>query len=151
MIFDANGKITTDNSDRITMESMAYIGEAILREGLTEDELKAFTESRVDTDIAREENIVMEKTIVRLDKKARLSHAQKIAVFTIAREKNDPKFKKLITIWRMERQLENYLFKKYGNQALARAKKTVSAASRSKSAMVKKAANKVKAQLNGAA
>lgn len=149
MIFDANGQITNDISDRITMESMAYINEAMLRDGLTEDELHAFLESRDETDIAREENILMEKTIVRLDKKAKLSHAQKIAVFTIAREKNDPKFKKLITVWRMERQLEAYLFKKYGNQALARAKKTVNNASRSKSAMVKKAANRVKSQLNG--
>ncbi|MNT62767.1 hypothetical protein D3C72_2005220 [compost metagenome] len=90
----------------------------------------------------------MEKSIVRLDKKARLNHAQRMAVFQIAGEKNDPLFKKLLTVWRMERNLEDKLNRKYNSEALRRARNTVRKASNSKSGIVKKAAANVQKQFN---
>lgn len=146
MLFDKTGKF---DNEQISTEATNYIMEAAMLEGLTEDELSMFLESQTETSAAINENILMEKTIVRLDKKAKLSKAQKMAVFTIAKEKKDPKYKKLVTVWKMERFLEAYLNKKYGNEALRRAKKTMSKSKNSTSGMIKKAANKVSSQLNG--
>lgn len=71
-----------------------------------------------------------------------------MAIFTIAQEKNDPKFKKLKFLWRTERKLENELGKKYGTEAKRRAKKAVQNAGKSNSNIVKKAANKAKSVFN---
>ena len=146
MLFDKTGKF---DNEQISTEATNYIMEAAMREGLTEEELSMFLESQTETSAAINENILMEKTIVRLDKKAKLSKAQKMAIFTIAKEKKDPKYKKLVTVWKMERFLEAYLTKKYGNEALRRAKKAMAKSKNSTSGMVKKAANKVASQLNG--
>lgn len=147
MLFNKDGQF---DNEVISTESMNYIMEAAMREGLTDDELSAFLESQSEVSSAINDNILMEKTIIRLDKKAKLSKAHKMAIFTIAKEKNDPKYKKLVTVWKMERFLEAYLTKKYGNQALRRAKESMKKSANSSSAMVQKAANNVKQQLNGA-
>jgi hypothetical protein len=108
-----------------------------------------FLENQTEVDDALNNNILMEKTIVRLDKKAKLSKATKMAVFTLAKEKNDPKFKMLLTVWKMERYLEAYLVKKYGNEAARRAKKAVSSsANKSAGTIIKKVANRAKDSLN---
>lgn len=146
MLFDNNGHI---DNEHISTEAMNYIMEAVMLEGLTEEEISAFLENQNEVTASINENILMEKTIVRLDKKAKLSKAHKMAIFTIAKEKKDPKYKKLVTLWKMERFIEAYLEKKYGNEALRRAKKAVSKSQKSTSGMVKKAATKVKSQLNG--
>jgi len=146
MLFGNDGHI---DNEYISTESMNYIMEAAMREGLTDEELSMFLENQTEVNAALNENILMEKTIVRLDKKAKLSKAHKMAIFTIAKEKKDPKYKKLVTVWKMERFLEAYLAKKYGNEALRRAKKAVQNSQKSSSSMVQKAANKVKTQLNG--
>lgn len=145
MLFNTTGR--TENEE-ISLEAQSLILECALQDELTSEEMEAFLESHTDVNIAQGEEILLEKSIVRLDKKAKLSKAQKMAVFTIAKEKNDPKFKKLLTVWRMERFLEGYLDKKYGNEALRRAKKSVNKAAASKSTVIKKAANNVAKQLN---
>ena len=71
--------------------------------------------------------VAMEKTIIRMDKKARLKHLSKQAVFTEARKANDPKFKKLLTLWKMERAIEAELQKKYKSRADKRAKEQIKA------------------------
>jgi hypothetical protein len=48
----------------------------------------------------------------------------------------------------MERFLENFLFKKYGNEALRRAKKAMYNVQGSHSSVIKKVANSVTNQLN---
>ena len=148
MLFNNNGYGITNSEENISMEAMAHIVGAIMMEGLSDDELSAFLENQTEVDAALSDNVLLEKTIVRLDKKAKLSKAHKMAIFTLAKEKKDPKFKKLLTVWKMERNLEAYLTKKYGNEALRRAKKAVATSAKSKSSMVKTAANNVKKQLN---
>jgi hypothetical protein len=146
MLFGNDGHV---DNEYISTESMNYIMEAVMRDGLDDEDISAFLENQTEVNAALNENILMEKTIVRLDKKAKLSKAHKMAIFTIAKEKKDPKYKKLVTVWKMERFLEAYLAKKYGNEALRRAKKAVANSQKSSSSMVQKAANKVKTQLNG--
>lgn len=144
MLFNRNGSFETPEEE-ISTESVNYIMEAFVTENFTEDELSMFLENQTEVDDALRNNILMEKTIVRLDKKAKLSKATKMAVFEIAKEKNDPKFKKLLTVWKMERFLENHLEKKYGNEAARRAKKAVAnSAKKSNGTLIKKVAERAK-------
>ena len=123
MIFGNNGSFENNyQTEEMSNESLALITEAAMLDALTEEELEAFLESSSDVNAMLRQEVLMEKSIVRLDKKAKLSRAHKMAIFTMAKEKNDRDYKKLITIWRMERVLEAKLFKKYSNQAMTRAK-----------------------------
>lgn len=144
MLFNKNGNLNQEE-EVLSTEAVNYIMEAFVKEEFTPDEMSMFLENQTEIDDAISNNILMEKTIVRLDKKAKLSKARKMAVFTIAKEKNDPKFKKLLTVWKMERFLEDYLDKKYGNEASRRAKKAVSnSAKSSNGTMIKRAAERAK-------
>ncbi len=148
MLFTNRGiQESSYGEEEISTEAMSMIVEAAMLDTLTDEEITTFCESHIETNQALDEEIVTEKTIVRLDKKAKLSQAQKMSVFTIAKEKNDPKFKKLVTVWRMERVLEDELFKRYGNEGLRRAKKAMASASQSKSKTLKKASKSVNSQL----
>lgn len=123
MIFGNNGSFENNyETEEMSNESLALITEAAMLDALTEEELDAFLESSSDVNAMLRQEVLMEKSIVRLDKKAKLSRAHKMAIFTMAKEKNDRDYKKLITIWRMERVLEAKLYKKYSNQAMTRAK-----------------------------
>lgn len=145
MLFGDN---TPQVEEEITMEAAQYIMEGVMLDTLSAEEIAECLEDSSDINTALAENVLMEKTIVRLDKKAKLAKAEKMAVFTIAQEKNDPKFKKLKFLWRTERKLEDELDKKYGNEAKRRAKKAVQNAGKSNSNIVKKAANKAKSVFN---
>ena len=109
----------------MTQQDEQLITESVLCDMLSNDELKELTETADVCEELKSLGVVTEKTIVRLDKKAKLSRAFKTAVFTIAREKKDPKFKKLLTVWRMERSLEAFLMKKYQAEGMKRAKLAV--------------------------
>jgi len=145
MLFNRNGA-SVDN-EVVSDEAIAYITEAMIAD-LDSESISMFLENTSEVDAAMGENIVLERTIVRLDKAAKLSKARKMAIFTVAKEKKDKDFEKLLTVWKMERYLEAKLAKKYGNEAMRRAKKTVAAAAKSKSNIVKKAAAKAKAAFN---
>lgn len=147
MLFNSLGNIT--KPDEISASATNAIMEAVMLENLTQDELSMFLENQTEVDAALEEGVLLEKTIVRLDKTAKLNRAYKAAIFQIAKEKNDPKFKKLLTIWKTERALEAYLEQKYGAIAMRQAKETVRNAQKSKSNIVAKAAQRAKQSLNG--
>lgn len=147
MIFNTPTGADSTHSE-ITTESIGLILEAAILDTLAPDEISAFLESHTEFNSAKREEIVTEKTIVRLDKQAKLTRAQKVAVFTVAKERNDPQFKKLLTVWRMERFLEDALMKKYGAEGMRRARASVNKSQNSKSTVVKRAANNLGRQLN---
>lgn len=146
MLFTQPGQTNKNHDDDMTVEDMALLTEAAILENATAEEIESFLSNSEEIDAALNEEIVTERTLVRLDKSARINQQQKVAVFTIAKEKNDPKFKKLVTVWRMERMLEDDLFKKYGNEGLRRAKKNVQKQTVSGSSFVKRVANKANSQ-----
>ena len=148
MLFNNNGLIDNTTEEEVSLEAASYIMEGVLMDNATDEELSMFLESNTEIKAAISDHVLLEKSIVRLDRHAKLSKAGKIAVFTVAKEKNDPRYKKLVKVWKMERYLENELDRKYGNEAMRRAKKTVAAAQKSKSNVVKKVANKAKDQFN---
>lgn len=141
---------STKSDDQIVAESFSLISQAMILEHTSAEELEAFLSDGTELAHLENEEIVQERTIVKLDKKAKISQAQKMAVFTIAKERNDPKFKKLMTVWRLERTLEAELFRKYGNEGLRRAKKVVEKNRKSKSGLLKTVAKKTETQFNKA-
>ena len=147
MLFNKNGKSDSFNED-LTSDSLSLIVENMLKEELSKEELEAFLEDSSEVNSAMRDDILLERTIVRMDKYAKLNRNQKIAVFTIAKERKDPKFKKLLTIWRIERFLEAELMKKYGNEGMRRAKAGLNKARTSTSKVVKNIATKVHTQFN---
>lgn len=146
MLFGNHGQIQpVEEGFDATMEALLL--EAGLMD-LPQEELEALLEDTSDVANAISENVVLERTIVRLDKQAKLSKARKMAIFAIASERNDPKFKKLLTVWKWERFLEAFLDKKYGNEAMRRAKKSMAKAAKSNSKLVTTASKKVSSGLN---
>ena len=85
---------------------------------------------------------VEERTIVKLDKKAKKQQTYKVALYQVAKENNDPNYDKLVTLWKAERELELRLEKRWHSKATSRMKQMASEASKSKSNTVKKAATK---------
>ena len=102
--------------DDVAMESMQI---AIIKEHLTNDELKQFVEEGAKL------GVVTERNIVRLDKKAKQEQAYRVAILQCAAEANNPKYKKLRTLWKMEAKLYSELERQYRGKAKARAKEAV--------------------------
>jgi hypothetical protein len=67
----------------------------------------------------------MERTIVRLDRKARLKHLTKQAELDAARQANDPNYKKLMKIWMLERTLEKKIHQRWANKGKQIANKKI--------------------------
>jgi hypothetical protein len=130
------------------LEDEVALMEAVLMNALSSEELEAFLESADEVNDAIEGEVLLERSIVKLDKFAKLSRAKRIAIYNIARRKKDPKMKKLVTLWKMEARIQKYLIKKYGNEAGKEAKHMVNKKSISNSKSVKKAAEKAKAMFN---
>jgi hypothetical protein len=130
MILDStNGKfLQSEDMEELSLESQSLILEGLMLDNLNSEELLEFLCDPSETRDLINGQILTEKSIVRLDRKAKLSKAQKIAIYTIARQKKDPLFRRLLTLWRMERFIDARLFKKYGNPAMRAAKKAMSSA-----------------------
>lgn len=140
MIFDKNG-LVIDELDNET-QAAALIVECAILDTYSNEELESIVENTYDIGKAVNEEYLEERTIVRLDKVAKRNKAEKMAVFQIAKQKKDRDFKKLLTIWKLERFLEAKLEKRYAAQAKTLAKKTLKNAAQSKSKVVSKAVKK---------
>ena len=132
MIFDKNG-LVIDEFDNETQAS-ALIVECAIMDAYSNEELEGILENTYDIGKAVNEQYIEERTIVRLDKAAKKSKAEKMAVFQIAKQKGDKDFKKLLTVWKLE--------KRYAAQAKTLAKETLKKAKQTKSKTVGKAVQK---------
>lgn len=147
MIFDKEGLEIYDYDNDSEVSSM--IIECAILDTFSTEELESLTENTYDLGKAVNEDILVERSIVRLDKEAKKNKAFKMAVFQVAKEKNDRDFKKLMTIWKLERFLEGKLVKRYFAQAKQLAKETMKKAKNTKSKSVGKAAGKANLLLDG--
>jgi hypothetical protein len=96
---------------------------AYLMDIASQDEICDIAESYDEMDnISELMGMAMETSIVRLDRKSRLKHLRKANVLNLARKSNNAKYKKLLTIWKMERSLESDLDRIYRNKATQLAK-----------------------------
>lgn len=146
MIFGASG-INTNGQDEFTIEEEALLTEAMLLDA-GPDVVEELLESNAQVDSLLQQEVLMERSIVRLDKNAKINRAYWTAIFNIARKKKDSKYKKLVTLWKMEKQIEKYLEKKYGNEARRIAKKSVNKKANSTNKAVSTATAKAKTMFN---
>ena len=143
-IWDENGNIV-DRDDDLETSDMALIVEALIMDTLSSEEIEVMLENYApDFYKAVDEEIVQERSIVRLDKTAKLSRATRVAEYNMAKKNNDPLFKKLMTLWAAERYITDKLHQRYGMKAKTEAKKAVAQAAKSKSNVMQKVMNKAK-------
>ena len=140
MIFDDNGLIINEFDNET--EVNALIIECAILDTFSNEEIESLTENTYDLGKAINEDILVERSIVRLDKEAKKNKAYKMAIFQVAKEKNDRDFRKLLTLWKLERFIEAKLEKRYGAQAKQLAKQAMKKSKNTKSKAVGKAVNK---------
>ena len=96
----------------------ASLAAAALMDLASNDEISTMAESWEDQrDISETMGVAMEKTIIRIDRKGRFSHLTKQAELNLARQNNDPNYKKLMKIWAIERALEKKIHQKWNSKA----------------------------------
>lgn len=140
MIFDDKGFMIDEYDNETEVNSM--IIECAILDAFSNEELEAMTENTYDLGKAINEDILVERSIVRLDKEAKKSRAFKMAVFQTAKEKGDRDFKKLMTLWKLERFIEEKLTKRYMAPAKAKAKEAMKKAKNTKSKVIAKITRK---------
>lgn len=119
------GGESADDEEEVEVDEATFAA-LFLEQFATPEEISAMAESYDEMGAMSETmGVAMEKVIVRLDKKSRLAHLQQAAVFKLANAANDPKYRKLLTLWKMERQIEAYLNKKYASKATKIAKSKI--------------------------
>ena len=142
-LWDENGNIV--ENDGLDAEDMALVIEALILDTLSSEEIEVMLENYTpDFYKAVDEELVQERSIVRLDKTAKLSRATRVAEYNMAKKHNDPLFKKLMTLWAAERYITDKLHQRYGMKAKSEAKKAVAQAAKSKSNVMQKVMNKAK-------
>ena len=113
---DAIAAEVENNMQAAALESVTYFENG-------EDAQKAFVES-AEVQALVEARKMSKKTFVRLGKNDDLTRRAHLASLIIARNNNDPLFKKLALNRVNERKLRNAIFKKYENKAKLVAKKS---------------------------
>ena len=134
---DDNEGVRTNGGEIKVQESVEYDefaetweGDHIIMEAVLEDMGIELTESEMLDMI--DQHLLSERSIVKLDKQAKLTHAQKKALMVIAREQNDPIYKKLDKLYKQRRVLLNQLEEKYGSRAMSRVRSAKSKAKKVK-------------------
>ena len=87
-----------------------------------EDDMEEYKESEEVQD-AINEGVLLERNIVRLDKKTRLIQLEKVAILKLAKESNDPLYEKFVLFKKKERYIEQKFQTKYGAKAQVLARK----------------------------
>lgn len=139
---DDNVELSPEESKRVDDTMDAVATPILLKSELTEEEMTEFVES-ADADIAEAEGFLTEKTIIKFDKNAKKAQLYEIAVASVAREKKDPLYKKLQTVYKMERIIKAKLRKKYHAPAQQKVKEYLARAKKSKSSVLSKIINKI--------
>lgn len=114
--FDKAEAIRESQNDTpiISEEGLRTIAEAVVVDAALNEGLSSLEEG-VEELVA--EGVLHEKTVIRLDKEAKYNQALKITVLQMAKESNDPDFKKFVVVKKLEKKLEDKLMKKYASRA----------------------------------
>lgn len=111
---------------RLDQAEEALAAAMLVRDLATSDELAELAEDFTAMgEVSDAAQIAMERTIVRLDRDARFRHLRKANTLSLARKANHPKFRKLMTIWKIERQLEGELDQIYRTKATSLARQQI--------------------------
>ena len=108
----------TDNDTGDDSANESALANAALMDLATEEDFHEAAESSSEMrDISDLFGVAMEKTIVRFDRNSRLKHLNKQAQLNLAKQNNDPNYKKLVKVWQMERALEAKIAARWGSKA----------------------------------
>jgi uncharacterized protein involved in exopolysaccharide biosynthesis len=116
------GESTNQNEELMFSETLE--GDQLIMEAILEDAGVELSEEEAYDLIS--EQLLSERSIVRLDKKAKRSLAEKKAVIVLAREANDPLYRKLVKVYKAKSTLISKLVQKYGTRAKSRVRKNAS-------------------------
>lgn len=125
-------------------ENNLILAEAMFIDNLTSQEIEELNEDSKQLSQLVDEEILAEKSIVKLDKKAKTRKVETQAEILIAKERGDRDFNKLVRLYKMKRIILEKFHNKYGAQARARAKKMMKRSAKSKSPYAKKVAARAK-------
>ena len=95
----------------VSESEMSDLVAAVIEENATQFELLEILEEGTITDV------LLERSIVKLDKSAKKSKAYELAKLKLAKEDNSRDWKKLVTLWKMEKIIKNKFDKIYGAKA----------------------------------
>ena len=106
------------------------IMEAYLIEEIEKGEIEEISEEAIQEFVAQgliSEDMLQEKNIikVKLDRQTRTNIMINRSIIVLAKEANDPDYKKLVKVWKMRKVLMDKLAKKYKTKAMSRARKLV--------------------------
>ena len=121
----------------ISESAMSDLVATIIQENATQHELLEILEEGAFVDV------LMERSIVRLDKQAKKDRAYELAKLQLAKEDNSRDWKKLVTLWKMEKLIKNKFDKIYGARALRIAAKAAQKAKSTNSPKAKIVANRI--------
>lgn len=107
--------VNAQDDDDATEEALAAAYLMDLASGADIQDIAESSEQMQD--ISDMMGIAMERTIVRLDRKARYNHLTKQAELSLAKQHNDPLYRKLVKLWMMERALEKKIAIRYASKA----------------------------------
>ena len=110
--FDDKKKKKDEEVDEATLAN-AYLLDVASTDEIADIVSEDYNDIRVLSDVL---GVAMEKTLIRMDKKARFKHLSKQAELNAAKNGNDPNYKKLMKIWAMERELEKRIHQRWGNK-----------------------------------
>lgn len=148
-LLNGNGTVTIAESTQyeyISETDMAATLAIALEDALCEEALEALSSAdnnAVLEGVLPEDVAVIEASIVRLDKAAKKQRAYKLNILQCAKEDDSKDYKKLETLWKMEKFLFRKLEKKYSQRARSRLTQAA------KKAPAKGVVAKVKKHLDG--
>ena len=90
--------MTETQMSQIMMIAMEDVAVEEMMESISADNGQSVLEGTIPEDL-----VVMEKTIVRMDKKAKKQRAYKLAILQCAKDDNNKEYKQLETLWKMEK------------------------------------------------
>lgn len=138
------------DDDSVLLESMsdeaiASIITIAMESSCSEEELDEVEEKCCNNDEPITENLmfapVLERSIIKLDKKAKKQQAYKMAVLQVAKEMDLPDYKKWCTLKKCERVLMARMEQKTHTKAMAYMRESAKKAKQSTQNPIKKAAN----------
>jgi hypothetical protein len=135
-------ELPPEEDQRVDDAMNAIATPLLIADEMDDEEIKEFAES-TDAMILEAEGLLTERTIIKFDKHAKKAQLYEVAVAACAREHKDPLWRKLETVYKMERILKAKLRKKYNGPATRKVKEYLARAKKSKSGVLSKIASKV--------
>lgn len=108
--------------ESITEAQMVQLIEMAIQDIAVEEMMESLSadDALLMEGVLPEDAVVMEKTIVRMDKAAKKQKAYKLAILQCAKDDDNKDYKKLETLWKMQKYLMRRLEKRYATKAKSR-------------------------------